>query len=46
MTPAEYMAIGAVIVGAMETIIAMLPIKPNSTVQLIMAVLRAVFRGK
>jgi hypothetical protein len=46
MTPAEYMAIGAVVVGALETIIAMLPIKPNSTIELVMAILRAVFRGK
>jgi hypothetical protein len=46
MTPAEYMAIGAVIVGALETIIAILPIKPNSTVQLVIAVLRAIFRAK
>jgi hypothetical protein len=37
MTPAEYMAIGAVIVGAIETIIALLPIKPNSQVELAIA---------
>ena len=43
MTALEYMAIGAVIVGAIETIIAMLPIKPNSQVELIIAVAKAVF---
>jgi hypothetical protein len=46
MTPAEWMALGALVVGTMETIIAMLPIKPNSTVQLVMAVLHAIFRPK
>ena len=43
MTPTEYMAIGAVIVGAIETIIALLPIKPNSQVELIILLVKAVF---
>ena len=44
MTPAEYMLIGGIIVGAIETIIAALPVKPNSTVELILAILKAIFK--
>jgi len=43
MTPAEYMAIGAVVVGAIETIIAALPIKANSQVELILLIAKALF---
>jgi hypothetical protein len=46
MTPAELMLIGGIIVGAIETIIAALPIKPNSTVELILAIAKAVFKTK
>jgi hypothetical protein len=44
MTPAEYMLIGGIIVGAIETIIAALPVKPNSTVELILTILKAIFK--
>jgi hypothetical protein len=44
MTPAEYMFIGGIIVGAIETIIAALPVKPNSTVELVLAILKAIFK--
>jgi hypothetical protein len=44
MTPAEYMLIGGTIVGAIEAIIAALPIKPNSTVELVLAILKAIFK--
>jgi hypothetical protein len=44
MTPAEYMLIGGIIVGAVETIIAALPFKPNSTVELVLAILKAIFK--
>jgi len=46
MTPAEYMLIGGIIVGAIETIIAALPFKPNSTVELVLAILKAIFKTK
>ena len=46
MTPAELMLIGAIIVGAIETIIAALDIKPNSTVELVIAIAKAVFGPK
>ena len=44
MTPAELMLIGGIVVGAIETIIAALPIKPNSTIELILAIAKAVFK--
>ena len=44
MTPAELMLVGAFIVGAIETIIAALDIKPNSTVELIIAIAKSIFR--
>ena len=44
MTPAELMLIGGIIVGAIETIIAALPIKPNSTVELVLAIAKAIFK--
>lgn len=43
MTPTDYMAIGAVIVGAIETIIPLLPIKANSQVELVMLILKGLF---
>jgi hypothetical protein len=46
MTPAELMLIGGIVVGAIETIIAALPIKPNSTIELILAIAKAVFKAK
>ena len=46
MTPAELMLIGGIVVGAIETIIAALPIKPNSTIELILAIAKAVFKTK
>jgi hypothetical protein len=46
MTPAELMVIGGIIVGTIETIIAALPIKPNSTVELVLAIAKAIFKTK
>jgi hypothetical protein len=46
MTPAELMVVGGIIVGAIETIIAALPVKPNSTVELVLAILKAIFKTK
>jgi hypothetical protein len=46
MTPAELMLIGGIVVGAIETIIAALPIKPNSTIELILAIAKAVFKAE
>jgi hypothetical protein len=46
MTPAELMLIGGIIVGAIETIIAVLPIKPNSTVELVLAIAKAIFKTR
>jgi len=46
MTPAELMLIGGIIVGAIESIIAALPIKPNSTVELVLAILKAIFKAR
>jgi len=46
MTPAELMLIGGIIVGAIETIIATLPIKPNSTVELVLAIAKAIFKTR
>jgi len=46
MEPSSYLIIGAIIVGAAEHIIAELPIKSNSTVQLVLAVLKAIVRKK
>jgi len=43
MTPAEWFVIGAVVVGALEHIIAVTPIKENSTVQLVISILKRVF---
>ncbi|CAB4155185.1 hypothetical protein UFOVP649_95 [uncultured Caudovirales phage] len=44
MTPAELMLVGGILVGTLETIIAALDIKPNSTIELIIAVAKTVFR--
>ena len=44
MTPAEFMFIGGLIVGTIEAIIAALNIKPNSTVELIIAIAKSIFR--
>ncbi|CAB5223338.1 hypothetical protein UFOVP383_26 [uncultured Caudovirales phage] len=44
MTPAEFMFIGGLIVGTIEAIIAALPIKPNSTVELVLAIAKAIFK--
>jgi hypothetical protein len=46
MTPAELMLIGGIIVGAIETIIAALPIKPNSTVELVLAIAKAILKTR
>ena len=43
MTAVDWFFIGAVLVGAAEHIIAVLPIKENSTVQLILSILKRVF---
>jgi hypothetical protein len=43
MTPAEWFVIGAVVVGAAEHIIAVSPLKENSTVQLVLSILKRVF---
>lgn len=43
MTPVDYMAIGAVIVGAIETIIPLLPVKANSQVELLVLLLKTIF---
>ena len=43
MTPAEWFVIGAVVVGAAEHIIAFSPLKENSTVQLVLSILKRVF---
>lgn len=44
MTPAELMLVGGILVGTLETIIAALDIKPNSTVELIIAIAKSIFR--
>lgn len=43
MTPAEWFFIGAIVVGAAEHIIAVSPLKENSTVQLVIMVLKRIF---
>lgn len=43
MTAAEWFVIGAIVVGAAEHIIAVTPIKENSTVQLVLSILKRVF---
>lgn len=43
MTAAEWFFIGAVVVGALEHIIAVSPLKENSTVQLVLSILKRVF---
>lgn len=43
MSPAEWFLIGAIVVGAAEHIIAVSPLKENSTVQLIVMVLKRIF---
>jgi len=43
MTAAEWFVIGAVVVGAAEHIIAVSPLKENSTVQLVLSILKRVF---
>lgn len=45
MTPAELMLIGGILVGTLETIIAALKIKPNSTVELVIAIAKAIFKA-
>ena len=44
MTPFEFMLIGGILVGTLEAIIAALNIKPNSTVELLIAIAKAVFK--
>jgi hypothetical protein len=46
MTPAEFMLVGGILVGTIETIIAALPFKPNSTVELILAIAKSIFKTK
>ena len=43
MSPAEWFFIGAIVVGAAEHIIAVSPLKENSTVGLIITILKRVF---
>ena len=43
MSPAEWFFIGAIVVGAAELIIAVSPLKENSTVQLVIMVLKRIF---
>lgn len=43
MTAAEWFFVGAIIVGAAEHIIAVSPLKENSTVQLVLSILKRVF---
>ena len=43
MSPAEWFFIGAIVVGAAEYIIAVSPLKENSTVQLVVMVLKRIF---
>jgi hypothetical protein len=45
MTPAELMLVGGILVGTLETIIAALDIKPNSTVELVIAIAKAIFKS-
>lgn len=44
MTPVEFMLVGGIIVGTIEAIIAALDIKPNSTVELIIAIAKSIFK--
>lgn len=46
MEPSTYLVIGAILVGAAEHIIAELPIKSNSTVQLVLSILKMIVRKK
>ena len=43
MSPAEWFIIGAIIVGAAEHIIAVSSLKENSTVQLVITILKRIF---
>lgn len=43
MTSTEWFVIGAIVVGAADHIIAVSPLKENSTVQLVLAILKRVF---
>jgi len=43
MSPAEWFFIGAIVVGAAEHIIAASSLKENSTVQLVLTILKRIF---
>jgi hypothetical protein len=43
MTAAEWFIVGAILVGAAEHIIAISPFKENSTVQLVITILKRIF---
>lgn len=43
MTAAEWFIVGAILVGAAEHIIAISPLKENSTIQLVLSILKRVF---
>lgn len=43
MTAAEWFVVGAILVGAAEHIIAISPLKANSTIQLVLSILKRVF---
>jgi len=43
MTTAEWFVVGAIVVGAAEHIIAISPLKENSTVQLVLKILKGIF---
>lgn len=43
MTAAEWFIVGAIVVGAAEHIIAISPLKANSTVQLVLKILKGIF---
>ena len=43
MTAAEWFIVGAILVGAVEHIIAISPLKENSTVQLMLTILKRIF---
>lgn len=46
MTAAEWFVVGAIVVGAAEHIIAISPLKENSTVQVVLTVLKRIFPNR
>ena len=43
MTAAEWFVVGAIVVGAAEHVIAISPLKENSTIQVVLTVLKRIF---